>query len=59
MDQFMIQKKQNLKDKRRQQDLENLNLIVIRFTNDQVKNEIGSVIEMISSIIKKLTANKE
>jgi len=48
-----------LKDKRRQQDLENLNLIVIRFTNDQVKNEIGSVIEMISSIIKKLTANKE
>jgi very-short-patch-repair endonuclease len=48
-----------LNDKRRQQDLEDLNLMVIRFTNDQVKNEIESVIEMISSIIKKLTTSKE
>ena len=47
-----------LNDKRRQQDLENLNLIVIRFTNDQVKNEIECVIEMISSTIKKLTISK-
>jgi len=46
-------------DKRRQQDLENLNLIVIRFTKDQVKSEIESVIEIISSTIKKLTISKE
>ncbi|HMK17485.1 MAG TPA: endonuclease domain-containing protein [Chitinophagaceae bacterium] len=48
-----------LNDKRRQQDLEDLKLTVIRFTNDQVKNEIESVIEIISSTINKLTANKE
>ena len=48
-----------LNDKRRQQDLEDLNLMVIRFTNDQVKNEIENVIEMISSNIKKLTTSKE
>ena len=48
-----------LNDKRRQQDLEDLNLTVIRFTNDQVKNEIETVIEMISSTIKKLTTSKE
>ena len=34
-----------LNDKKRQQDLEELNLTVIRFTNSQVKNEIESVIE--------------
>ena len=48
-----------LNDKKRQQDLEDLNLTVIRFTNDQVKNEIETVIEMISSTIKKLTTSKE
>jgi len=48
-----------LNDKKRQQDLEELNLTVIRFTNDQVKNEIETVIEMISSTIKKLTTSKE
>ncbi|HEY5772499.1 MAG TPA: endonuclease domain-containing protein [Chitinophagaceae bacterium] len=48
-----------LNDKRRQQDLEDLNLTVIRFTNSQVKNEIESVIEMISSTIKKLTTSEE
>jgi imidazole glycerol-phosphate synthase subunit HisF len=48
-----------LNDKRRQQDLEDLNLTVIRFTNDQVKNEIESVIEISSSTIKKLTSSKE
>jgi len=48
-----------LNDKRRQQDLEKLNLTVIRFTNDQVKNEIESVIEMTASTIKKLTTSKE
>jgi very-short-patch-repair endonuclease len=48
-----------LNDKKRQNDLEDLNLLVIRFTNDQVKNEIENVFEMISSIIKKLTISKE
>jgi len=48
-----------LNDKKRQNDLENLKLTVIRFTNDQVKNEIESVIEMISSTIKKLTTSEE
>ena len=48
-----------LSDKKRQNDLENLKLTVIRFTNDQVKKEIESVIEMISSTIKKLTTNGE
>ena len=46
-------------DKRRQQDLEDLNLKVIRFTNHQVKNEIESIFEMISSTINKLTISKE
>jgi len=46
-------------DKRRQQDLEDLNLKVIRFTNHQVKNEIENVIEIISSTIKNLTISKE
>jgi cyclase len=44
-------------DQKRQHDLENLNLMVIRFTNDQVKNDIESVIEMISSTIRKLIIN--
>ena len=48
-----------LNDKKRQQDLENLNLMVIRFTNDQVKNEIESAIEIVSSTIRKLTTSKE
>ena len=48
-----------LNDKKRQQDLEDLNLTVIRFTNDQVKNEIESVFEMISTTIKTLTTSKE
>ena len=48
-----------LNDEKRQNDLENLHLIVIRFTNNQVKNEIELVIEKISSTIEKITANKE
>jgi len=48
-----------LNDEKRQNDLENLHLTVIRFTNDQIKNEIESVIETISSTIKKLTENTE
>ncbi|HEX6171850.1 MAG TPA: endonuclease domain-containing protein [Chitinophagaceae bacterium] len=48
-----------LNDEKRQKDLENLNLTVIRFTNEQVKTEIESVIEIITSIIEKLTASKK
>ena len=48
-----------LSDKKRQNDLENLKLTVIRFTNDQVKKEIESVIEMISSTVKELPTSKE
>ena len=48
-----------LNDEKRQNDLETLNLIVIRFTNNQVKNEIELVIEKISSTIEKITGNKE
>ena len=48
-----------LNDEKRQKDLENLNLIVIRFTNEQVKTEIESVIEIITSTIEKLTASKK
>ena len=48
-----------LNDEKRQNDLENLNLIVIRFTNNQVKNEIELVIEKIFSTIEKITANNE
>ena len=48
-----------LNDEKRQNDLENMNLTVIRFTNNQVKNEIELVIEKISTTIEKITANKE
>ena len=48
-----------LDDEKRQKDLENLSLTVIRFTNEQIKKEIEGVIEIVSSIIEKLTANKK
>jgi cyclase len=48
-----------LNDKKRQKDLENLNLTVIRFTNEQIKNEIEKVIDIISSTINELTIRKE
>ena len=48
-----------LNDEKRQNDLENMNLTVIRFTNNQVKNEIELVIEKIFSTIEKITVNKE
>jgi len=47
-----------LDDEKRQENLENLNLTVIRFTNEQVKNEVESAIEIVSSTIEKLTASK-
>ena len=42
-----------LNDEKRQNDLESLNLTVIRFTNNQVKDKIEFVIEKISSTVKK------
>ena len=48
-----------LNDEKRQKDLENLNLTVIRFTNEQIKSEIERVIDIISSTIKELTTSKE
>ena len=49
-------KEAKLNDKKRQKNLENLNLSVIRFTNEQIKNEVESVIKIVSSTIEKLTA---
>ena len=46
-----------LDDEKRQKDLEKLNLTVIRFTNEQVKNQVESVLEIVSSTIEKLTAS--
>ena len=46
-------------DEKRQKILENLSLTVIRFTNEQIKKEIEGVIEIVSSTIEKLTANKK
>jgi len=48
-----------LDDEKRQKDLVNLSLTVIRFTNEQIKKEIEDVIEIVSSTIEKLTANKK
>ena len=47
-----------LNDEKRQRDLENLNLTVIRFTNEQIRSEVENVITIISSSIEKLTINK-
>ena len=48
-----------LNDVNRQKDLENLDLTMIRFTNDQVKNNIEDVFRIISSTIEKLSSKKE
>ena len=48
-----------LDDEKRQENLESLNLTVIRFTNEQIKNEVENVIEIVTSTIEKLTANKK
>jgi cyclase len=44
-----------LADKKRQEYLENLNLTVIRFTNEQIRSDVENVIKVISSIIVKST----
>jgi len=43
-----------LADEKRQKYLENLNLTVIRFTNEQIRSEPENVIKEISSIMEKL-----
>ena len=48
-----------LADEKRQKDLENLGLTVIRFTNEQVRSEVEIVIQIISSTIEKLSVNKD
>ena len=50
--------KVKLNDEKRQKDLENLKLTVIRFTNDQIKNDVESVIKSISSTIGMLNENR-
>ena len=45
-------------DRKRQQDLESLKLTVLRFTNEQIKNQIELAIETISSFIMNQTINK-
>ncbi|HET6724370.1 MAG TPA: endonuclease domain-containing protein [Chitinophagaceae bacterium] len=45
-----------LADGKRQKYLENLNLTVIRFTNEQIRSEVEDVIKALSSIIVNLTA---
>ena len=48
-----------LNDEKRQNDLENLSPTIIRFTNDQVKNEIELVAEKMFSTIGNITASRE
>ena len=45
--------------KKEKKDLKNLDLAVIRFTNEQIKNEVESVIEIVSSTIVELTARRK
>jgi cyclase len=48
-----------LADEKRQKYLEDLNLTVIRFTNEQIRSEVENVIKVISSIIAKSTLHKK
>ena len=48
-----------LSDETRQKHLESLNLKVVRFTNEQIKNDVENMIQIIASIIKELTLNRE
>ncbi len=48
-----------INDDKRQKDLENLVLTVLRFTNHQIRNNVEEVIINISSKILKLTSNEE
>ena len=46
-------------DERRQKDLENLHLTVIRFTNEQIKSDVENVLQFVSSTIENLTLKRE
>ena len=48
-----------INDEKRQKDLENLELTVIRFTNEQIKSDIENVFKIVLSAIEKLTLKKE
>jgi cyclase len=48
-----------INDEKRQKDLEDLKLTVIRFTNEQIKNDNENVLQIVSSTIGKLTLNRE
>src|SRR6185436_15083137 len=48
-----------INDQQRQKELESLNLNLIRFTNDQVKNNIEYVIDNLSETIVKLSKEKK
>src|ERR1043166_400259 len=50
-------KKNITQDKLRQQDLENLGIKVLRFTNEQVRNKMETVLEKINDLIKTRSAN--
>ena len=52
-------KEAKLEDDKRQKDLENLGLTVIRFTNEQIRSGAEKIIEIISSTIAKLTLHKK
>jgi imidazole glycerol-phosphate synthase subunit HisF len=48
-----------ISDEKRQRDLENLGLTVVRFTNDQIKKDVENVFATIMSTIGKLTSKNE
>jgi cyclase len=52
-------KEAKVNDEKRQKNLENLNLTVIRFTNEQIRSKVENVIEVISSTIAKSTLDKK
>jgi imidazole glycerol-phosphate synthase subunit HisF len=47
-----------INDEKRQSDLEDLGLTVVRFTNDQVKNDVEDVFRIIFTTIENLTSRK-
>ncbi len=46
-------------DKKRQLDLESLGIYVIRFTNEQVKNQVEEIISLTAKTISILEINKK
>ena len=48
-----------INDEKRQKDLEDLKLTVIRFSNEQIKNDVENVLQFVSSTIENLTLKRE